>query len=513
MVTKRFRNIKLPISKTSILGVIFGLSGLILVGRLFGFFREILVAAKFGVSSAADAAVVILTLPDFMVGIFLVGGFNAALTPALKRVDPKLRINLVFKSFFLFGGLFTFFGILISAFPNIFLLLIAPALQNYFETEFLLSLRLSLVALPMVALVGIAGSYLASLGSFLIPPLSVILYNIILIIYLYYFSDFRSPIIGLSIVVVVASTIRLMLHLIAMHRLNFRRSLADWKKVQFPPKFLPQFFFGVAGYSVIILAPIIFRSFYSTGGDGYLALFNFSLKLFEFAAGILIAPIILVLIPKFSSKKLDDKNILDQVLRRALFSTLTIGVLGSVIGLTFIPFFSEIIFLRGEMTNFGVDKITYITSIILLSFPFFAVAQVCMARLNARGLALKSFKWSILSLFLSMSLTTTFFEAFGLFKEEIAAIGYAMFHFFLAVFLLFQVRVTNFLNIKSVKEILYIMLRTVFGIAPFLFLILVLEDNLNVWVGAGLSLPAGLILLVLNFKYIKPLFDMQIDRT
>ena len=191
--------------------------------------------------------------------------------------------------------------------------------------------------------------------------------------------------------------------------------------------------------------------------------FYFSHKLFEFAAGILIAPIILVLIPRFSSKELNDEQKLNEDLRKAIFAVLAIGIVGATVGVTFMSFFSQIIFLRGEMTNFGVDKITYLTSVMLLSFPCFAVAQVCMARLNSRGLASKSLKWSAISLVLSVFLLVIVEKIFGYSKEEMVAVGYAIFHLILAIFLMIEARITNFINITTIKKISTITLSCLLG--------------------------------------------------
>ena len=339
MVIKRFRSKKISFGARSFLGVIFGLSSLILIGRLFGFIREILVAANFGVSNATDAAVVILTLPDFMVGLFLIGGFNAALTPALKKIDPEQRLILVCKSFIFFGGIFAIFAVVIAIFPKIILYFISPSLLNFVSLDFLSSFRLSLISLPIVAMIGIVGSYLATMGKFLIPPISVILYNLVLILYLTYFFDLRTPLLGLSLSVIMAVSLRLILHLLLVQGLFNKSIFCEARKFAFPPKFFSEFIFGVAGYSIVILAPIVFRSLYSIEGDGYLALFNFSHKLFEFAAGILIAPIILVLIPRFSSKELNDEQKLNEDLRKAIFAVLAIGIVGATVGVTFMSFF------------------------------------------------------------------------------------------------------------------------------------------------------------------------------
>lgn len=52
-------------------GAILGMT--LLVGRFSGLLREVQLAAVFGVSSQADAAVILLTLPDLLVNLLLSG--------------------------------------------------------------------------------------------------------------------------------------------------------------------------------------------------------------------------------------------------------------------------------------------------------------------------------------------------------------------------------------------------------------------------------------------------------
>jgi putative peptidoglycan lipid II flippase len=58
----------------------------LLAGRVSGLFREIQLAAAFGVSVSADVAVLLLTLPDLLVNLVLSGGLSAALIPRLRAL-------------------------------------------------------------------------------------------------------------------------------------------------------------------------------------------------------------------------------------------------------------------------------------------------------------------------------------------------------------------------------------------------------------------------------------------
>ena len=75
--------------------VTFGL----LLGRLFGFLREVLIASKFGISSESDIATILLTIPDFLVGLIAGGALSAVLIPEFQKIENmRLKINFLIKS-------------------------------------------------------------------------------------------------------------------------------------------------------------------------------------------------------------------------------------------------------------------------------------------------------------------------------------------------------------------------------------------------------------------------------
>ena len=65
-----------------------------MLGRLLGFAREVLLAARLGTSAEAEVAIVALTLPDYLVGVLFSGGLSAALVPALRGTAEESRADL-----------------------------------------------------------------------------------------------------------------------------------------------------------------------------------------------------------------------------------------------------------------------------------------------------------------------------------------------------------------------------------------------------------------------------------
>ena len=81
-------------------------SGGVILGRIAGFVREILLASIFGVSPQADMAVLILTVPDLFSGILIGGAMSAAFVPFFRSQDSlPARFNIWIRAS-LYIGLF-----------------------------------------------------------------------------------------------------------------------------------------------------------------------------------------------------------------------------------------------------------------------------------------------------------------------------------------------------------------------------------------------------------------------
>ena len=91
----------MSIKLTSILSTSLVLAATLLIGRVFGLLRETLLAMNFGISNTSDIAILMMTLPDFLVGILLAGGLSSALIPELAKLEPGQRLSLALK----FGAL------------------------------------------------------------------------------------------------------------------------------------------------------------------------------------------------------------------------------------------------------------------------------------------------------------------------------------------------------------------------------------------------------------------------
>ena len=149
--------------------VTFGL----LLGRIFGFLREIIIASKFGISSESDIATILLTIPDFLVGLIAGGALSAVLIPEFQKINIfRTKINFLIKSSFFLVVSLSLICFILDIFSLNLVFVLAPGLED--KSLFTANKYFSLViwSVPVSALVGITTAYLHSKDNFFIASLS-----------------------------------------------------------------------------------------------------------------------------------------------------------------------------------------------------------------------------------------------------------------------------------------------------------------------------------------------------
>jgi len=488
-------------------------SGLLILGRISGFAREIALASTFGVSAISDAAIVVLTLPDLMVSLILAGGIKAALIPGLKNTKPQDRQLFVLKSFCVFGIIFVCLGIFVAVNANLFLFFLAPSLTQNAVPGLLAGFRLSLVALPLLALLGVASSYLNVIGRFAPPPLSVCLYNILIIFYLTVFTSRELGLVGLALVIIFANLLRLLIQLFFMRGLLFSLPVRGWALKTFPDQFLKQFVMGVLSYLIIIGVPIFFRSLYSLGGDGSLAIFNFSQKLFEFGSAVLVAPFVTVIMPKLAAVLGRNSSEFANIIVKSGVALACLCVVVSAVGIVFIQYYVDLIFLNGAMTDTDVKRISFLTSIFLLGLPFFGISQICMVGLYAKGEAFKSFKICLLGFLVSGFFTSVIYQFKGTTFVLAPALGYCLFNIFIALFFVNEFKISLGKYSDYFFRVMKRLILTLLGIAMVAIATVYFYEELTPSLAIAVSLPLTVFFIWLNIDHIKPAFKIVVDDT
>lgn len=489
-------------------------SFVLLLGRLSGFVREMLLAASFGPTATADAAIVLLTLPDLMVGLLLAGGFNAVLIPAIKQAEGAARIALVWRVACVVGVAFAVLAVILAAMPDQVMAVMAPSLPEGELPDLPLAFRLSLIALPMVAVIGVAAAYLNSIGRFAVPNLSVLLFNLTLCAYLLAQQGLSPGLIGFALAILAASVVRFGLHLVFMKpflRQAKPRPGADTSRV-LDAGFVQRFALGVLGLGVTVAAPVVFRTLYAATGEGNLALYSFALKLFELPSAILIAPVVIVMIPKLASLTApEERGAFDQALMTALMAGVALATVAACVAFVFAVPITGAVYGYGAMGAEGVARVAGLTVLLMLGLPFLVVVQLGAAALSAQGQVRQMVVWALVCLAVTAAAVALLQAVAQGCDLPFAAIGLTIYNALLAgcyLACLFGVRWPSGITLRKIG---WIVLRSVAASLPFGAAMAYYSDMLGRWGGVGLAGTAGLLLLLANIGPLRALRRLQID--
>ncbi|QHQ36700.1 lipid II flippase MurJ [Algicella marina] len=351
------------------------LTAALMLGRLFGFLREVLLAAKLGVSAEADMAVLILTLPDFLITLLLAGGFSAALVPALRRAEGDDR-EVLFRYVATLALLVSLaVALVIALYPAGVFRLLAPALTAEAYTPHLLAMRLTALSIPLAALSGVLGALLNARNIFFVVGLGTGVYNLVLCIVLFALPGGAALILPLALGVLAAAVARTSMLLV-----NARpRLLPQWRApAGADVRLLRLFVAGVLAVGITAAAQILFRTVAGLAEPGALTAFSYGLKLFMLPLFLLFAPLATVLLPRFT----DDMGA-TRLPAAALSVTLVLSGAVLAAGQVAGNDIARLILYRGAMDEAGLAAVTIAARWMFLALPFAALELIAAARLNA----------------------------------------------------------------------------------------------------------------------------------
>ncbi len=214
--------------KKSLLSTAAVMTVMILLSKIFGLLRDILVASAYGTTAPAVAYEAASRLPILLFDLVLGGVVSAAFIPIFSEILVKDGKNAAMRYaaayvnvISLFTGAITLIGVLFSS-PLIRLL--APDLPP--ETH-AMAADLTKLLFPMVICTGLAYAFvgiLQSLGEFFIPALISLVSNTIMVLYLVFIGD-RFGVTGLAVAMLIGWAAQAVVQIPKLIRFGFRPSL------------------------------------------------------------------------------------------------------------------------------------------------------------------------------------------------------------------------------------------------------------------------------------------------
>lgn len=357
----------------SFLRIVASLAFVTLLGRAIGLGRDVGIMFNLGASADTDAVLLMLILPDLLVGILFVGGINAALLPALKTSNHKNSIGLLIVTFTIIL-VFTFiFAILSFAAPKEVIMPFAPSLDLNDVSGLTFATQLLPILFVLFASIAVCNAVLLSADKYLISALTIVFFNLVLVIYFIFASRDAFDLIIFSVFLSFILGVRLLF--LAFFAIKKFKPYEGFEFVSLAA-FSRVFGLGFLSYGTFLLAPTVFRSIFASGGDGNLSMFNFANKLFEVPMALLAGTIATVLLP-YAAGMLSKSHVnFQSVLTDVLSATATISIVGVIGCLLFVEFYIDFLFVSSSLNELEISKISEISRLMFLGSPFASIALV-----------------------------------------------------------------------------------------------------------------------------------------
>ena len=350
-------------------------SGLML-GRLLGLARDMYLASKFGTSIESDILIIILTVPDAIFSLIASGAISASLIPEFKKISREDGVSLLLISsllFFIFSILIILTlnsqdGLLVKIFSPGISLEYSPLLQEYLSKVNWL--------IPLTILAGVSTAFLHSKDKFFISSIGSAIINIFILIGLFLTAKNIQNLNILIAFILIGGSIRWISQLWIIRK---DLLLIGKIKLQLINKYIfHRYFYAVLSGGLLILYPVVARSFASFSDEGSISIVNYSLKLVEVPANVAVTVLSIVILPKLSQMLIENKrDKFREIIQFNLFWSLAVSsaIAGAVIAQSNI-FIESIFGLSGTITEQNIEIMSALLMIGILSLPFQALIAV-----------------------------------------------------------------------------------------------------------------------------------------
>ena len=348
----------------------------LMLGRILGLVRDIYLASKFGTSIESDILIIILTVPDAIFSLIASGAISASLIPEFKKISREDGVSLLLISsllFFIFSILIILTlnsqdGLLVKIFSPGISLEYSPLLQEYLSKVNWL--------IPLTILAGVSTAFLHSKDKFFISSIGSAIINIFILIGLFLTAKNIQNLNILIAFILIGGSIRWISQLWIIRK---DLLLIGKIKLQLINKYIfHRYFYAVLSGGLLILYPVVARSFASFSDEGSISIVNYSLKLVEVPANVAVTVLSIVILPKLSQMLIEKKrDKFREIIQFNLFWSLAVSsaIAGAVISQSNI-FIESIFGLSGTITEQNIEIMSTLLMIGILSLPFQALIAV-----------------------------------------------------------------------------------------------------------------------------------------
>ena len=391
----------------------------VLISRILGYFRDVLIAIYLGSGPIADAFFVAFRIPNTFRRLFSEGTFNSAFVPSYMTElnKGKRSAELFAGNIFNFLSLILLFLILIiEIFMPWFVFLIAPGFsENTDKLDITINLtRITFPFLFFVSLSSFFGAILNSHNRFAAASAAPIILNIFLIATLFFANYLKDDlVIYLSYAVTISGIVQLLFLIYHTRKIFFPKislNINYNKKIKFFFKKLVPSIFSSGITQINILVGTIIASFQASAVS-YLYYADRIYQINLAIAGIAIGTVLLPKLSKYVEEKNEKKIkiIQNKSLELSLFLSLpaTLALLISSEQIT------SALFGYGSFDPISVKNSASALYFFSFGLPAFALIKVFSSYVFARHNSKTPFLFSVYSVTVNITLSVYFFDDFG----------------------------------------------------------------------------------------------------
>ena len=390
-----------------------------LISRIFGYFRDVLIAINLGSGPLADAFFVAFRIPNTFRRLFSEGTFNAAFVPSYNSelIKGKKKGQIFANNILslLIIGLF-FIVLLIEILMPGFVWLIAPGFIENSE-KYELTIFLTRITFPFLLFVSLASFFSAILNSnnkFGAAAAAPIILNIILILILFFGNYLNDElVIYLSYGVTFAGLVQLIFLIIYVKnfyipKISFIFKIQKNVKLFFN-KLLPSIFSsGVT--QINILVGTIIASFQASAVS-YLYYADRIYQINLAIAGIAIGTVVLPNLSKYIQSNNKKKILFIQ--NKALELSMFLSLPAAFALLVAPEQITSSLFGYGSFDILSVKNSALALFYFALGLPAFSLIKIFSIFLFARHNTKKPFYFSLFSVFLNIFISIYYFKSVG----------------------------------------------------------------------------------------------------
>ncbi len=497
----------------------FLMSGVIFISRIFGFLRDVILAAFFGTSSISDAYFIAYRIPNTLRALLGEGAFNSAFIPIYSEyteADDRKK-----EGYFL-GNLFIRFSLVlfVVSFLGMFFsrqIILLISIGNPEATTFIFTAsRLLRITFWYLFFVGLSAFFMGiqqANNSFARSAAGQIVYNISFILFLlllFKVKDQTKQVYIAAYGVLVAGFLQLLYQSISAIRLkrpfilNTKKELSSIKKLI---KIVTPAVFGQAIIEINLLADSVFALFISTG---VISAMYYASRLMQLPLGIFSVSIATVSLALFSKRIAKGKTITEEVNRSIdSISDIILPISSFLIGGGI--YLIKVLFMRGNFTEqsakiTGFLLIFYAMGLIFYSFVklfaqifyahklikypviFTSVAMLINIELNmilikylgAGGLALASAISSMLNFLMLFYYTKKKFELEVSFRKTLRILPITIITSILLIILRPHIEGLIAIKIELVKNLILVAVFFILNLIPYIALKLILGEKIKI---------------------------------